>query len=643
MAEEDLLWGKRRHLFGGIEPSNMIKFAAVMTDMGVTIEAQLPNDTVIDGQTLCSVAGAVIRRKTNDYPKDEFDGDLVADIKMSTILTDPVDDTSGSYYYAAFPYTGQDVYNRNTVNRTGVNLPKSMINFTAESTYNYLTDSSTIHLNVALPEGVEGAIIRKSTVTYPTNETEGEECMTVTSDGVYADTDVSIGTIYYYSAFPYNSSGAYNRDTVNFLNIPCVKHNYLFGFDINLSDSNPNTRVTYPSDVDNANYTPAFMNLDTEKFNYGSWNIAPGEKFMPKPCMLNYDGTVAHYLNPNDYSKREDGVTASKVADIGFEGNAMMEWPKIYTHREEVNGVYKFRCSDTKLGADWDCWCNYDINDNEIEHFYTSIYTVCCPNENATTGTRLRSISGQTIWTAEYYSTTRSYAKYRVNSSDKYDSWDIGLLADHLLIQDLLVLMCKSTDCSGKYGVADYYNTNYKAKTTGNMDNLGLFACVQRTATEPSLGVKVFGMEHYWGNDWRHIAGWAIYNGKQYIKITKGAHDGIGATSDTAGTKYNRFDAGYSNKKCIVNANFATTTGYWGSSVTTEYGRFPTNANGALSTYECDIVKWSNSSSNNVGMVGGDANYTMEAGPFAVQAYNSQTSTSYQTTTLSCKPVLVAQ
>ena len=29
MAEEDLIFGKNRHFFGGIEPSNMLAFSAV--------------------------------------------------------------------------------------------------------------------------------------------------------------------------------------------------------------------------------------------------------------------------------------------------------------------------------------------------------------------------------------------------------------------------------------------------------------------------------------------------------------------------------------------------------------------------------------------------------------------------------------
>ena len=88
MAEEDLIFGKNRHFFGGIEPSNMLAFSVAVESGVVKVTATLPNDTVVNNQTLCTVEGAIIRRKTTDYPKDEFDGDLVANIKASTVFAD---------------------------------------------------------------------------------------------------------------------------------------------------------------------------------------------------------------------------------------------------------------------------------------------------------------------------------------------------------------------------------------------------------------------------------------------------------------------------------------------------------------------------------------------------------------------------
>ena len=54
MAEEDLIFGKNRHFFGGIEPSNMLAFSVAVESGVVKVTATLPNDTVVNNQTLSS-------------------------------------------------------------------------------------------------------------------------------------------------------------------------------------------------------------------------------------------------------------------------------------------------------------------------------------------------------------------------------------------------------------------------------------------------------------------------------------------------------------------------------------------------------------------------------------------------------------
>lgn len=66
------------------------------------------------------VAGVMIRRSTTDYPKTISDGDLVIDIKLSDFdkykTNGYIDDKNlvagTTYYYTAFPYTSDGVYNQ---------------------------------------------------------------------------------------------------------------------------------------------------------------------------------------------------------------------------------------------------------------------------------------------------------------------------------------------------------------------------------------------------------------------------------------------------------------------------------------------------------------------------------------------------
>lgn len=515
MAEEDLIFGKNRHFFGGIEPSNMQNFTAAIEGKHVKITAQLPADTVINGQTLCTVEGAVIRRNTTDYPKDEFDGEEVAIIKTSTTFVDSETSATGTYYYAAFPFTTQGVYNRNKANRTSV-TPK--------------------------------------------------------------------------------------------------KRDYLFGYDLVKSTSSPSGRVSYPDDVDNAGFTPAKMNFGGS-FSYGDWNFAPGEKFMPRPCMLTYAGVVDHYLNPNDYRRKAEGG-ASKVADTSFGGNAMMEWPKIYIKRWEEGGVYHFRCSDTPQDESWECWSNYDRLNNQIDHFYTPIYF------GSNVSNKLRSISGQANMVSQNATTEINYAK--ANGND----WYTEVLADRLLIQDLLVMMGKSTDGQTVYGQGGFRTTS--AVNTGTMNSRGMFW----GSNNGTDGVKVFGMEHFWGNLWRRTAGWMNVNGTQKVKLTRGTKDGSTASD------YNTDGNGY---KTVSGATPSGTSGGYISSMKTEgFGRIPVTASGSSSTFEADGLYYNNSGTR-YAVVGGHWSNGLLCGPFCANLNNAPSySASNVGAALSCKPLAMA-
>ena len=98
------------------------------------------------------------------------------------------------------------------------------------------------------------------------------------------------------------------------------KHGVIYAFHIDGSEGNPSSKITYLKDA--LGMRPAAMDYTNNKFDYGSWEDA---FFMPRPCMVRFDGTVDYYLDPNDYSKKADG-SASDVANTSYAGNAMMEW-----------------------------------------------------------------------------------------------------------------------------------------------------------------------------------------------------------------------------------------------------------------------------------------------------------------------------
>lgn len=390
---------------------------------------------------------------------------------------------------------------------------------------------------------------------------------------------------------------------------------YLYGFDITLSDTNPATRVSYPSDVENASFTAAKMNFGGA-FSYGSWPSTPGEKFMPRPCMLLYNGAVGYYLNPNDLTKKADG-SASDIANMNYGGNGMMEWPKIYVKRWESGGVYHFRCSDVKVDDDYECWSNYDKNNKEIPHFYTPIF-----DGSQDSSGRMRSISGQTC--KVNITAQQEIDAAKLNGAD---SWYTEVAADILLVQDLLTMMFKNTDLQTTAGMGNVSTS--AAIATGTMNTKGMFW----GSNDKSSGVKVFGMENPWGNVWRRTAGWMYKSGAQLLKITRGTKDGSTAAD------YNITGDGYiSVPSSTISAN-----GYISGMKTMPYGRLPITASGSSTTNEADYVYRGTSTGPYYAIVGGYWYNDLVAGPFYVYLSDAPTYADASFgAALSCKPLAAA-
>ena len=354
------------------------------------------------------------------------------------------------------------------------------------------------------------------------------------------------------------------------------KFEYFYGFDWNMNDSNPATCISYPEDVDNHLFAPAKMAFGGS-FNYGGWAMKPGEKFMPKPCLLNYDGHVEYYLNPNDYTQKEDGQPSQNTSQ-NVPGNFMMEWGKIFVKRWQTGNVYHFRCSDMAFDSDYKCWSNYDKANNEIPHFYTPIY-----NGSDVSG-KMRSLGGKAPYNSQA-------ANIEIAASGKNGAdWYIEVFADRKLLEDLCILISKSTDSQTAFGTGRCSASN--AINTGTMDKKGL--CWG--SNNQTDGVKVFGMENPWGNLWRRTAGWIVVNGQQKIKMTRGTKDG------SAVNDYNLTGEGYISIPGVTPKG--TNGGFISKCKVTEYGLIPYDASGSSSTYLCDGL-WYNNSGTTFAIVGG--------------------------------------
>lgn len=397
----------------------------------------------------------------------------------------------------------------------------------------------------------------------------------------------------------------------------------IYGFHIDSSEGDPAACVTYLADA--VGMTPVQMNFSTGKFNWGSWRDA---FFLPRPCMLKYDGTVDYYLDPDDYSKKYDGVTPSDVADDTYGGNAMIEWgqdgKKIWYKIIPDSGdntsatVY---IADYQVDEDFVAWSFINNQGEMVDHFYTPAY-----NGTLDSAGRLRSISGKGYAAlCQNKTAAQEIAAAELNNPGSDKLWFTEVYSDVILINLLLILMGKSLNTQAVFGNGRINQASAAANMigTGTMDTRGLFW----GSNGNNDGVKVFGMENWWGNQWRRYAGHMLIDFIHKYKMTRGKQDGSTAED------YNITGSGY-----LTGAEAPQTNNYV-TKMEFDANQFATKAvGGSSATFWCDY--WYQASGTRYALRGGHCNHGLIVGAFYVALYSAPTYTSwYFGSAPSCKPL----
>lgn len=349
-----------------------------------------------------------------------------------------------------------------------------------------------------------------------------------------------------------------------------------YGFKIEKANSNPSTRVIYIED--NEDFESAYMNYSQDKFEYGDWEDA---FFMPRPCMLKSNGKVDYFLDPNNYALKEDG-SSSDIANTSYNGNAMMQFPKIWQYIYEDDDYIYVHIANKQVNSNYTDYSNIDCNGKQIDYFYTPIYN------GSNISSKLRSLSGQTVLTSQSGTTEITYAT--ANNINSATEWYIEQWCDRSLLMNLCYLIGKSTDLQSTFG--NGCSTSAKG-TTGTMNTKGLFW----GDTNTNVGVKVFGMEHLWANYWRRTAGLMSSGTTIYAKSTWSTADGTTVTGyqTTAVT----------GMTAVGVISGGSSGGYISQATGTKHGIIPiSTASGSSSTYYCDGLWWG--ANPGYAFVGGD-------------------------------------
>lgn len=433
-------------------------------------------------------------------------------------------------------------------------------------------------------------------VNVPNTYTAGDEGKVVSSGALVAQTSRNL-----------YRPGTYDTTTNDEVTVVPAK---LYAFHVDGDESDPSDAVTYLHDA--VGMTPAGMDYVNDRFDWGSWGDA---FFIPRPCMLKNDGTVDYYLDPDDYTKKADG-TASDVADATYGGNAMMEWgrdgKKIWIKIVPDEGETKSGTvciSDEQIDADFHAWPFVDSAGNVADHFYTAIYN------GSVTNSVMRSLSGQQVSKSLNASENRTAAQ--ANNPSGSDAWDVLDYGEWLTINILLTLIAKTLDTQSAYGEGLHTGGSEAvndAFRTGVHDAKGLFYGTNSGAASTYTNAsKVFGMENWWGFQWKWLLGYILSAGTQKLKLTKSTVDGT-TTAD-----YNTDGSGYIS---IPDATpSGASGGYISESVFSASGIAPKAASGTAATYWCDGL-WFDNSGTRFALVGGSSSYGARVGAWYVNLNN---------------------
>ena len=298
-----------------------------------------------------------------------------------------------------------------------------------------------------------------------------------------------------------------------------------YGIQIDMSVSDPADAVTY---IDKATgFTPLSCN-SSGICNYGSWENIITDWMGVKPCLY-LNGQVKGFLNPNNYALLSTGSSADITS--GSSGDVMVQFAKRWYKYSVSGNILKFEVADydrSDEGFVCDAFYSEDSNATLKDYFYYGAY------DGYNKSGVLRSISGVAPTTSVSYNTFMTYA------SANGTGYTIESFYKRMYILGLLMLVTKSRDGQASIGPGRV-NSNSSAINTGTMNSKGLFYGTPGTYTN---GVKVFGIENFWGNTYKFIAG-LVTLGSGAVGVKKCA------SYSATGADYTSIDPGFGTSALI--------------------------------------------------------------------------------------------
>ena len=436
--------------------------------------------------------------------------------------------------------------------------------------------------------------IVKKQGSYPEDISDGDVVEIITTRNKYLDNPLidnqENASDWYYRAFPLSVNGVYSLDKRNNFGV------VLYGYRINEVDPVPSTRVEYLQYADNAFYDPCVMDFVSDQFNWGSWQRA---FFIPKPCALTYAGEVDYYLNPDNFTLKEDG-TSSDVSNSAYGGNFMCEFPAIFVKVWKENNYINVLFSNIKLDDDFECWSCKTSTGEYAEHFYLPMF------EGTNIDGKLRSVATTGKPTASTNAETEATLAMANGTG-----WNTTLWADELLMVLLFPLLFKSTDSQSVLGAGASGSTSGLTCNNNAAVTRGL---MYGTKDRAAAGMTFLGLHNWYGHRWRRPNGLMNDKGNIKVKMTYSTVDG----STVSG--FNRSGVGYISTGFVPPAASESYIDRYEPLVGGKYGIVPKATSGSSTTFYCDGM-WTNNGQLNQLILGGAVSSGFIAGAFGFDVH----------------------
>ena len=322
-------------------------------------------------------------------------------------------------------------------------------------------------------------VIVRKTGSYPTNERDGTIVVTSTvknqyQQTSYIDSGLTDGVTYYYAAFTCSTNGIYNEESV------C-------SYATAVAYRTMTVNITIAKTPDYGTYSDSAINMPYGKSDDAvfAWQ----EFFGYKPCLFK-DGKVVGYLNPNDYTKFEDGTDADIKS--GDAGDVMVEFPRLGINITKSGTSLSVSMTDepNKSGYSYNA---HNRGSVQKDYFYIGAYLGYKQYKNS--NYKLRSLSGWDPTTSVLLSECRTYAG---NLGSGY--MNVGFY-QHLFIQCMYLLQFKGhLNSQTVLGMGYAWNKSSGIASSGKTNTNGLMYGTDSYSSYYKDHAKLFGIEDYWGN-----------------------------------------------------------------------------------------------------------------------------------------------